>query len=103
MNGIAYVAKLSYSQSFLLSHYLYGCIAHYFQTHHVLHSAPPGSLMVRYFGVHTKCNNMGDVRKMIHEENVSELGCHMLANNHPEIILDDGKLDDARFNHLVAL
>ena len=76
---------------------------HYFQTHHVLHPAPSGPLMVRYSGPLTTHNNIGDAHKMINEEKVSELGCLMLAKNRPEIILDDEKLDDARSDYLVAL
>ena len=40
---------------------------------------------------------------MIYEVKVSESRCLMLAKNHPEIILDDGKGDDARSDYLVAL
>ena len=39
---------------------------------------------------------------MIHEGKVFELGCPMLAKHHLEIILDDGKLDDVRFDYLVV-
>jgi len=68
----------------------------------VLRPAPSGLLMVRYFSPLTKHSNIGDVRKMIHEGKVFELGCLMLAKHHLEIILDDGKLDDVRFDYLVV-
>jgi len=48
-------------------------------------------------------SNIGDDRKMIHEGKVSKLGCLMLAENRPGIIVDDGKLDDARSNYLETL
>jgi len=103
LNEIADAAKPSYSRSFFPCHYLYGWLAHYFQTHHVLHPAPPGPLMVRYSGPLAACGNIGDARKVIHEGKVLELGCLMLAKNHPKVILDDGKLDNTKFDHLVAL
>jgi len=100
LNGIAYVAKLSYSWSFFLNHYLYRCLVHYFQTYHVLR---PTFLWWCATLVPLPSNNIGDVHKMIQERKVSELGCFMLAKNRPEIILDDGKLDDASSDYLVAL
>ena len=69
----------------------------------MLHPTPLSPLMVRYSGPPTKRSNIRDIRKMIHEEKVSELGYLMLAKNRPEIFLDDRKLDDARFDYLVAL
>jgi len=78
-------------------------LTHYFQTHHVLHPAPLIPLMVHYFGPLTKCNNIGDAHRMIHEGKVPKFGCLMLAKNRPEIILDDGKVDDTRSEYLVAL
>jgi len=59
--------------------------------------------MVRYSGPLTTHNNIGDAHRMIHEGKVAELGCLMLTKNRPEIILDNGKLDDTRFNYFVAL
>ena len=47
--------------------------------------------------------NRRDVRKLIHEGHVLELGCLMLSKNCPEVILDDGKLDDTKSDYLVAL
>jgi len=69
----------------------------------VLRHTPLCPLMVHYSGPLTACNNIGDTRKMIHEGKTSELGCLMLAKNHTEIIFDNGKLDDARSDYLVAL
>jgi len=57
--------------------------------------------MVRYFGPLATSRNIRDVRKLIHEGQVLELGCLILAKNRPEVILDDRKLDDARFDYLV--
>jgi len=103
LNGITHAAKPSYSFSFFPCHYLYGWLTHYFQTHHVLHSSPLGPLMVQYFDPLVVRGNIGEARKPIHEGKVLELGCLMLAKNRPKVILDDGKLDDTRFNYLVAL
>jgi len=81
----------------------YGWLAHNFQTSHMLHPAPLGPLMVQYSGPLAARGNIGDARKPIHEGKVLELGCLMLAKNRIEAILDDGKLDDTRFDYLVAL
>jgi len=102
-NRIAHAAKPSYSRSFFPCHYLYGWLAHYFQTHHMLHRAPLGPLMVRYSGPLTAHGKIGDARKLIHQGKGLELGCPILAKNHAEIILDDRKLDDNRSDYLVAL
>jgi len=59
--------------------------------------------MVCYFGPLTTRSNIGDAHEMIHEGKVLELGCLMLAKNHLEIILDDGKLNDTRSDYLVVL
>jgi len=40
---------------------------------------------------------------MIHEGKIPKLRCLILSKNRPEIILDDGKLDDTRSEYLVAL
>ena len=69
----------------------------------MLHPSPLGPLMVRYSSPLTTRGNTRDVRKLIHEGQVLELGCLMLAKNRPEVILDDGKLDDATSNYLVPL
>jgi len=45
LHRIAHAPKPSYSRFFFLIHYLYGWLAHYFQTHHVPHPAPPGPLI----------------------------------------------------------
>ena len=103
LNRIAYAAKPSHSQSFFLCHYLYRWLVQYFQTQYVLRPAPPSPLMVHYFGPLSKRNNIEDVRKLIHEGKVSELGCLMLAKNGLKGIVDNRKLDDARSNYLVAL
>ena len=102
LNWIIHAAKPSYSRSFFPCHYLYGWLAHYLQTHHVLHLAPLGLLMVRHSVPPAVHDNISDARKMIHEGKVLELGCLMLAKNHAEVISDDGKLDDTRFDYLVA-
>jgi len=60
-------------------------------------------MMVRNFGPLAACDNIGDAGKMIHMGRVLELGCLMLAKNHPDIILDEGKLDDTRSDYLVTL
>ena len=73
------------------------------ETRATLESCPSGSSDVRHFGSLTKRSNTGDVRKMIHEGKVFKLGRFLLANNPPDIILDDEKLADARSNYLVAL
>jgi len=58
--------------------------------------------MVHYSGSQTRCNNIGDDRKLIHEGKVPDLGCLTLGNNHPEILVDDGTLDEEKSNYLVA-
>jgi len=63
----------------------------------VLHLAPSGPLMMCYSGP------LGDVHKLVHEEKVTKLGCLMLAKNHPKVIVDDIKLDDARSDYLASL
>ena len=67
LNGIAYAVKPSYSRSFFSCHYLFVWLAHYFQTHHMLHPSPLGPLMVWYSGPLSARGNMRDVRKLIHE------------------------------------
>ena len=103
LNRITHSVNPSYSRLFFLSHHLYRWHAYYSQTHHVLHPTPPGRLMVHDSSPFPRRNNIGDVRKMICEGKVSELGCLMLAENRPGIIVDDGKLDDARSNYLETL
>jgi len=103
LNGIAYTAKPSYLRSFFPCHYVYGWLAYYFQTHHVLHPAPSGHLMVRYYGPLAVRGNIGDAPMLIHEGKVFKLGCLMLVKNCVEVILDDRKLDDTRSDYLVAL
>jgi len=68
----------------------------------VLQAAPSSPLMVRYSSKVTKYSNIGDVRELIHHGKVSKLGCLMLAKNRIEAIVDNGKLDDDRFDYLVA-
>ena len=65
----------------------------------MLRPTPSAPLMVCYYGPLTTCSNIGDACKMTHKENVPELGCLMLAKNRPEIILDDGKVDDIRSDY----
>jgi len=50
----------------------------------------------------TKCNNIGDVRKLIHKEMVSKLVASAIQVS-PQGHIDDGKLDHDRFDYLVAL
>ena len=59
--------------------------------------------MVRYSGPFAARGNIRDVHKLIHEGQILELGCLMLAKNRPELILDNRKLDDTRSDHLVSL
>ena len=59
--------------------------------------------MVRYSGSFVKRSNIGSVRKMTHEGKVSNLGCLMLAKNHPEVMVNNDLLDDDKSDYLVAL
>jgi len=81
LNEIAHATKPSYLRSFFPCHYLYGWLAQYFWTHHLLHPAPLGPLMVRYSGPLTTRSNIRDAYKMIHKGKVPKLGCLMLAKN----------------------
>ena len=69
----------------------------------MLQPIPLGPLMVHYFSSLTKCSNIGDVCKLIHERKGSEVGCLILAKNHSEVIIDNIELDDDRSDYLVAL
>ena len=69
----------------------------------MLRPAALGPLIVHYSSPLITHSNIGDARKMIYEGKVPELGCLMLAKNIPEIILDNGKLDDATSDYLVTL
>ena len=102
-NEITKASKPSYMWSFFLGHYLYGWLPHFLKTHHVLQPVPPSPLMVRYSGSHTMCNNIGDVCQLIHKGKLFNLGFFMLAKNHPEVIADDGKLNEGRSYYLIAL
>ena len=69
----------------------------------MLQLSPPDPLMVHCSDSLTKHSNIGDVRKLIHEGKISNLGCLMLPKNHPEVIVDYVKLDEDRFYYLMAL
>jgi len=47
-------------------------------------------------------NNIRDVHYLINKGKVSDLWCPMLAKNHCEVIIDDGKLDKNRSYYLIA-
>ena len=51
----------------------------------------------------TKCSNTGDVYKLIHEGKVSKLGWVMITENCLEVIVDNGKLDNATSDYLIAI
>jgi len=60
----------------------------------VLESTCLDHLIVHYSSSQTKCNNIGASCKLIHEGKVSDLGFITLTKNHPDVLVDDGKLDD---------
>jgi len=101
LNGKAQATKPSHLLSFFPSHYLYGWLAHYFKTHRVIQHTPLGPLMLHYSGF-TKHNKRRDVCKLIHKGNVSKLGCLMLPKNCPDVTVNNGDLDNAGFDDLVA-
>lgn len=68
-------------------------VAFNLKTHHALQPPPPGPLMVRYSGSHMTCSDLGDVRELIHEGRISDMGCLMLGKNRSETLIDDGTLD----------
>ena len=69
----------------------------------MLQAMPLGPLMMHYSGSHTKRNNMGDVRKLIHKGKVSHFGCLILANNPLEVTVHDNKVDEDKSNYLIVL
>ena len=88
LNGITKAAKHSHSQTFFCCQYPHGWLAHYFKTHHVLQPPLLGPLMVRDSELQMMRSDIGDVRELIHEGRVSDLGCLMLRRNRSEILID---------------
>lgn len=103
LNGLTMAAKPSHSRSFFPWHYLNGWLAHYFKTHHALQPPPLGPLMVRYSGSQMTRSDLGDVRELIHEGMVFDMGCLMLGKNRSETLIDDGKLGSDRSDYLISL
>jgi len=102
LNGLTTATKPYHSRSFFPWHYLHGWLIHYFKTHHVL-QPPPGPLMVRSSGSYMTHSDLGDVRELIHEGRVSDMGSLMLGRNLSETLIDDGNLDLDKSVYLISL
>ena len=59
--------------------------------------------MVRYSGSHMTRSDLGDVRELIHEGRVSDMGCLMLRRNRLDTLIDDGNLDLGQSDYLISL
>jgi len=102
LSGISNATKPSNSMSFFPTHYLYGWLACYFNTHYVLDLAPAGPLMVLYSGF-GGAKSFDDARRRIHEGAIADLGCTMLSKNKYDTLNDDGTLSYEKLSYLIAL
>ncbi|KMT03938.1 hypothetical protein BVRB_8g187470 [Beta vulgaris subsp. vulgaris] len=104
LNAIASAPKLDFSKSFFPSHYLYGWLAYYFNTHHNVDRVPPGPLMIIYSSAQgSKLFNGEDAHSLIHAGVSINVGCTMLNKNKHDVLHDDGQLDPLKFNYMVSL
>ncbi|KAL2896031.1 hypothetical protein RDABS01_037815 [Bienertia sinuspersici] len=86
------------------THYVYGWLAHYFNTNYVVDPPLAGPLMVIFSGAQgAKCFNGQEARALIHEGSRAEVGCTILNKNIIELLFDDGTLELALFDYLVSL
>ena len=88
--------------SFFHTHYLYGWLANYFNTHYVLDPAPAGPLMVHYSGFEGE-KSFDDARRRIHKGAIVDLGCTMLSKNKYDTLYDNGTLGYEKLSYLIAL
>jgi len=58
---------------------------------------------VRYSRSHMTRSDLGDVRELIHEGKVSDMGVLMLGRNRSETLIDDGNLDLDNSDYLISL
>ncbi|KAL2944067.1 hypothetical protein RDABS01_032414, partial [Bienertia sinuspersici] len=104
LNVISRSSKPAYSGASFPTHYVYGWLAHYFNTNYVVDPPPAGPLMVVFSGAQgAKCFNGQEARALIHEGSRAEVGCTILNKNRIELLFDDGTLKPAHFDYLVSL
>ncbi|KAL2894136.1 hypothetical protein RDABS01_010045 [Bienertia sinuspersici] len=101
LNVISRSLKPAYSGASFPTHYVYGWLAHYFNTNYVVDPPPAGPLMVVFSGAQgAKCFNGQEARVLIHEGSRAEVGCTILNKNRIELLFDDGTLKPAHFDYL---
>ncbi|KAL2943450.1 Tropomyosin [Bienertia sinuspersici] len=104
LNVISRSSKPAYSGASFPTHYVYGWLAHYFNTNYVVDPPPAGPVMVVFSGAQgAKCFNGQEARALIHEGSRAEVGCTILNKNRIELLFDDGTLKPAHFDYLVSL
>ncbi|KAL2933916.1 GATA transcription factor 14 [Bienertia sinuspersici] len=104
LNIISRSPKPAYSGASFPTHYVYGWLAHYFNTNYVVDLPPAGPLMVIFSGAQgAKCFNGLEARALIHEGSRGEVGCTILNKNRIELLFDDETLKLAHFDYLVSL
>ncbi|KAL2896380.1 30S ribosomal protein S7 [Bienertia sinuspersici] len=92
LNVISRSSKPAYSGASFPTHYVYGWLAHYFNTNYVVDPPPAGPLMVFSGAQGAKCFNGQEARALIHEGSRAEVGCTILNKNRIELLFDDGTL-----------
>ncbi|KAL2921930.1 H(+)/hexose cotransporter 2, partial [Bienertia sinuspersici] len=94
LNIISRSSKPAYSGAPFSTHYVYGWLAHYFNTNYVVDPPPSGPLMVFFSEAQgVKCFNGQEAPTLIYEG----------SKNRIELLFDDGTLKSAHFNYLISL
>ena len=102
LSGIFSMEKPSNFMLFFPSHYLYGRLVCYFNTHYVLDPTLTGPSIVHYSGF-WRGKSFEDARRHIHEGPIADLSCTMISKNKCETLNDNGTLGYEKLSYLIPL
>ncbi|KAL2904835.1 Beta-glucosidase 22 [Bienertia sinuspersici] len=87
-NIISRSSKLAYSRASFPTHYVYGWLAHYFNTNYVVDPPPRGPLMVIFLGAQgAKCSNGQQACALIHGGSKADVACTIYRPENDERLI----------------